>query len=175
MPDCISPALSEREAAAALAKRPGRLKKKRRIDKIELFYLPSYIIDVVIFTDNEEKKQSLCLDAVEGGFAFIENVITNQTPDINFRTCPFMLPLEKIEQRALEVYRHHLLHRGLMLRYKFEIRGIESSRAVYYPFWIGYFKRKGKVDFEAIDAVGGEHQGAALRSVFMKALLNEIK
>lgn len=173
MPDYISPILSERSALMALSKPPGLLKKKRRIDKVELFYLPSYIIDVLVFTDNEEKRQSLCVDAVGGEFAFIEDVKTSRTPDGTIRTCPFMLPQKKVEQRALEVYRHHLLHRGLMLRYKFEIRGIESTRPIYYPFWIGYYKRKDQIDFEAVDAVGGERQGAALRSVFMKALLHE--
>ncbi len=175
MPEYIKPLISKENAKIVLSKPPGVFKKKRRIEKIELFHLPSYTIDVKVLTQNEHKTQSLCVDAVQGGFAFLQALETTKTSPKNIRTCPFFLSVKEVRERALGEYRLHLLRHGLKMRFKFEIKEIASIRPVYYPFWIGYFQRKGKIDFEVIDAVGGEHQGAAMRPVFMKALLHEKK
>ncbi|MBN1465012.1 hypothetical protein JXA02_04575 [candidate division KSB1 bacterium] len=151
---------------------PGVLKKKKEI-KIEIFYLPSYIVDVQVKTQQGLKVQSLCIDAVLGSFAFFELADVTTSPPEKFSVCPFFLSETDIQARAIEEYRRHLLHVGLKMRYKFQIDHVLSCRPIYYPFWIGYFQRQGSVDFDVIDAVGGEHQGAAMRPVFMKALLNE--
>lgn len=173
MTDYIHPLIVKENARSILAKPPGIFNKVRRLEKIELFYLPSYIVDVRVFTQNEHKTQSFCIDAVQGGFAFLQSSSLADAPPDDFRTCPFFLSQKTIEAKAVDEYRRHLLRLGLMMRIKFQIEDIVSARPVYYPFWIGYYHRKGKIDFEVIDALGGEHQGSLMRSVFMKALLTE--
>ena len=171
--DYIQPQIEKENARDFLAKQHGIFNKKRSIETIELFYLPSYIVDVRVFTKGEHKIQSFCIDAVQGGFAFLQSSSIAATPPDDFKTCPYFLSQAAIEEKAVDEYRRHLLRLGLMSRIKFEIEGIVGARPVYYPFWIGYFHRKGKIDFEVIDALGGEQQGSLMRSVFMKALLNE--
>ncbi len=173
MAEFIQPVIQQEKARGMLVKPPGMLKKKRGIEKIELFHLPSYIVEVSVLIKNEIKTQPLCIDAVQGSFAFLQASSTSESPPEDLHTCPFFLIQQDIENKALDEYRRHLLRLGLLMRIKFEIKEIVAVRPIYYPFWIGYFYRKGKIDFEVIDAVGGEHQGVLMRSVFMKALLNE--
>ena len=135
--------------------------------------MPSYIVSVQVHTQKGTKEQSLCIDAVLGSFAFYELAETTTSPPQEFITCPVFLSKDKIREKAIDEYRRHLLLTGLKMRYKFQVEKVLSTRPVYYPFWIGYFRRKGKIDFDVVDAVGGEHQGAALRPVFMKALVHE--
>jgi hypothetical protein len=176
MSEYIKPGVARHRAHEILCSPPGILKKKKNIIKIELFYLPSYIVEVQVNTQKEIKRQSLCIDAVLGSFAFFELSEITTTPPDSFSSCPFYLEKSEIEKNAVTEYRRHLLLTGLKMRYRFQVEKIISTRPVYYPFWIGYFKRKGKIDFDVVDAVGGEHQGAAMRPVFMKALLEaEVK
>ncbi|RQW00997.1 hypothetical protein EH223_16760 [candidate division KSB1 bacterium] len=171
MPEYIKTKITSEKAHHILSSPPGLFRKKRAIDKIELFYLPSYIITVQVKTDKKIQNQSLCIDAVLGSFAFYTSSKTSSTPECKFSTCPFLLQEEAIVNMALEEYRRHLLHSGLKMRYRFQVQKVISIERLFYPFWIGYFSRKNKLDFDVVDAVGGEHQGVALRPVFIKALL----
>lgn len=173
MADYISPKISCAKAQEILQSPPGLVKKKRRLEKIEIFYVPSYIVDVRVNTGNDTKTQSFCIDAVLGSFAFFESAESTATPPSLFKTCPFFLSDHRIHEKAVDEYRRYLLQSGLKMRFKCQVEKVLGSRPVYYPFWIGYFKRRGKIDFDVIDAVAGEHQGALMRPVFIKALLGE--
>lgn len=170
----IAPKISKEHAQNLLHSPPGFFKKKRHIERVELFYLPSFVVEVRVTSNKQSTTQSFCIDAVLGSFAFFDSTTeTGQSPHI--QTCPFVLNENAVQEKALDEYRRHLLRTGLKMRYTFQIDDITNTRATYYPFWIGYHKQKGKIDFDVIDAVGGEHQGAAMRPVFIKALLDEIK
>ncbi len=171
----IRPQISPDQARTILSAPPGFLKKKRRLEKIELFLLPSFIVDVQVTSANTTKRQSFCIDAVLGSFAFYEMSTAKPLVMPEFRTCPFFLSENDVRDQAIDDYRRYLLRTSLKMRFTFRIDNIVEVRKIYYPFWIGYFKRKGKIDFDVIDALGGEHQGAAMRPVFIKALLNEIE
>lgn len=175
MPEYITIKITNEKARQILSSPPGLLRKKRVIDKIELFYLPSYIITVQVKTDKAIQNQSLCIDAVLGSFAFYTFSETTTTPKGKFSTCRFFLQEEVIVSKAVEDYRRHLLHAGLKLRYKFQVQKVISVKSLYYPFWIGFFSRHKKIDFDVVDAVAGEHQGVALRPVFIKALLEAVR
>ena len=40
-----------------------------------------------------------------------------------------------------------------------------------YPYWVGYYKRKSGIDFEVIDALNGKKQGAKMKPVFIKLIM----
>jgi len=174
MMDGITPNIPAEPAVEILQSPPGLLKRKRQLDKIELFYLPSYIVDIQVTSAKTTTRQSFCIDAVLGSFAFFEASTATSSLMTDFRTCPFFLNENYVREKAIDEYRRHLLRTSLKMRFDFQIDKIVAIRKIYYPFWIGYFKRKGKINFDVIDAVGGEHQGSAMRPVFIKALLNEI-
>ncbi len=170
----IAAKISRTLAVDALCAPPGFLKKKKHLENIELFYLPSYIVEINVTANDARQSQSFCIDAVLGSFAFFDS--TTETGTLSrIQTCPFFLNENDVQEKAIDEYRRHLLRTGLKMRYTFQIDNIINSHRTYYPFWIGYHKKKGKIDFDVIDAVGGEHQGAAMRPVFIKALLNEIE
>lgn len=171
----IRPQISTEQAQNILLSPPGFLKKKRYLEKIELFLLPSFIVDVQVSVHHKSSTQSFCIDAVLGSFAFFDLPEAPHRPTSSFRTCPFFLDAQTVQKKALDEYRRYLLRTSLKMRYTFNIEKIMGTRRIYYPFWIGYYKKRKKIDFDVIDAVGGEHQGAAMRPVFIKALLNEIE
>jgi hypothetical protein len=51
------------------------------------------------------------------------------------------------------------------------ITDLSTGVPVYYPYWIGYYKRKKGYDFEVIDAVGGGKQGIKMKPVFIDLIL----
>jgi hypothetical protein len=53
------------------------------------------------------------------------------------------------------------------------VSSIRFERKIYYPYWIGYFNRKGALDFEVIDGLNAERQGAKMRPVFVNLLLQK--
>lgn len=175
MIDHVSPKLTLAQAREFLQSPPGFFKKKRQIEKIELFFLPSFIVEIQVTANNRLATQLFCIDAVLGSFAFFEASTTTASLSSAFKTCPFFLTENTVREKAVDEYRRHLLRTSLKMRYKFKVEKTINVKKIYYPFWIGYYKRKGKVDFDVIDAVGGEHQGVAMRPVFVKALLNEIE
>ena len=71
---------------------------------------------------------------------------------------------------ALSQYKGILLERGLRTRSHPSAEEISEGRKIYYPFWVGYFKKKKGYDFKALDAVSGEIQGVRMRRVFIKVL-----
>ena len=121
MPDFIKPKISSEKAKNTLSSPPGFLKKKKVIKKLELFYLPSYIVDVQVTTQEKSQIQSLCIDAVLGSFAFFQLSEITPSPDQPYSTCPFLLQEHQIHDKAIEEYRRHLLLTGLRMRYRFQI------------------------------------------------------
>jgi len=173
MPTTINPQINPETAKSLLSKRPGLLRKQKRIIKIELFYLPSYLVRLSVRVKQNSEIVSLCIDGVEGRFAFYHESSQSEGEPGDGSTSPFVLDEDNIRQLALSEYRRYLLRNNLMLRGRGHVEKIVDVKRVHYPFWLGFYRRRGKIDFDVLDAVGGEHQGAALRSVFMKALLAE--
>jgi len=82
----------------------------------------------------------------------------------------FELSSSDAAKMALDQYKGILLEHGLRTRSHPHAKEISEGKKIYYPFWIGYFKKKKGYDFKALDAVSGEIQGIKMRRVFIKAL-----
>ena len=169
----VSPLIEKNRAQELLARGAWKFSAAKPILRVELFYLPSYLIKLQVSANNEEKQQHICVDALDGVLAFIDPINLTFSRTENIKTCPYFLPQEKAESLAVEQYRRHLLQSSLQTRVRMEVKRFLSTSSIYYPFWIGFFKRKGKLDFRVIDAVSGQMQGAAVKPVFIKALLQE--
>jgi len=53
------------------------------------------------------------------------------------------------------------------------VKSIQFDKKIHYPYWIGYFHRKGALDFEVVDGISGERQGAKMRPIFVNVLLQK--
>lgn len=147
-------------------------------ERSEVIYLPFYQFDVLIEKERKRKKEdfspqqtvTLSVDGLLGHVVLyaadaLDFEINPKTP-----ACDFELSSSDAAKLALDQYKGILLDHGLRTRTHPRAEEISEGRKIYYPFWIGYFKKKKGYDFKALDAVSGEIQGVRIRRVFMKAL-----
>ena len=168
--------MAEDEARRLLS--GGRLRRLRsgRPLALELLYLPHWL--VVYETFGIESVG--CADAGEQ-LAVLVCRLSGQAAHIRLDSLeiapgpatllPALRAAEAEEQAADFVGRVLLMaargkrrrERGRLLR----------SEACSYPYWVGYFKRRGVLDFLAVDALSGKHAGTAVRSAIATGLQRE--
>ena len=150
------------------------------LEKMELMYLPFYLFEVSVERAVKEKKASdsrrqnviLSVDGLLGhAVLFAERALEiERNPEKAAPVCDFAISLSDAAEIALDQYKGTLLEHGLRTRSYSHAKEISEGREIYYPFWIGYLKKKKGYDFKALDAVSGEIQGVRMRRVFIKAL-----
>jgi hypothetical protein len=148
--------------------------------RLEVVYLPFYLFDVQVEKGNKGKQESLSskqtvILSVDGllGHAvlYAEDALdAKKDPKTPAPACDFAISSSKAAKTALDQYKGILLEHGLQTRSHPRAEEISEGRKIYYPFWVGYFKKKKGYDFKALDAVSGEVQGVRMRRLFMKAL-----
>jgi hypothetical protein len=178
----VIPKISEQEARNIFSnKKKFSSFKFKKIslspERAEIIYLPFYLFDIVVKKEAKEKnetysleqKVTLSVDGLLGHSVFyavddlaVEN---NREPKV----CDFSLSLSEAERIAMSEYKTLLLEHGLRTHSFSETEKISVGRKIFYPFWIGYFKKRKGYDFIALDAVSGEIQGIKMRKVFMRA------
>jgi hypothetical protein len=137
--------------------------------KLELLYLPYYVHKVSISQGGEEYEMVVCTDGICSGFSHFNSAEMTFTDKASGVVALFMVSDERARRSCLENLRWHLVRQGLRLKVKAQVEEIRDTRRIYYPYWVGYFKRTSGYDFRAADAVTGEIQGVQMRSVFLTA------
>jgi hypothetical protein len=168
------------EAAQARMTIRGRLPpfRMRVIEKIELVGVPHYLFEVEI-KDSPAGPASVAVEAVEGTVAVMEpgaeffegddrDLRRSRLPAV---TLPVVLTREEAEVKVRTDFRWILLSRALRRRQAHEITAVRGGELFSYPYWLGYYRRRGRWDFEAVDAVSGMGQGSTMRRVILKALV----
>ena len=102
---------------------------------------------------------------------FFNDLPLHDLEEINFKTIDFLIQPSEATDKGKEHIRRFLLQQSLKQKYRAELQNINLDNEIYYPFWIGYFYRKGALDFDVIDGVSGEKQGVTMRPVFIKFLM----
>jgi len=146
---------------------------KTRIQKIELGYLPHYLFRVELSGKKGPERVEAAVDAVLGHFAIWQSEKAELVPagDQTF-DIPFRLGVEAAEARLREQYRWVLIARGLRRKRTIALSSILYLRRFYYPFWIGYYRARGKWNFEALDALAGMRQGGKVKDAFIAGWVN---
>jgi hypothetical protein len=149
-------------------------------ESLEILFLPFYLFDVLVEKKISGNKRrfsprqyvTLSVDGLLGHAVLyakdtldVENGRKNPTP-----TCDFEISADEAAKIALDQYKGILLEHGMRTRSQSYITKISEGKKIYYPFWVGYFKKKRGYDFKALDAVSGEIQGVRMRKLFMNAL-----
>ncbi len=166
--------IAEEKARIRLAKNPRPLTRKRQIIKAELLYLPCYIFTIGIEILNKgESSEQVCVDAIQGQFAYFKGAKFIEFQPDSSRSYDFEISQNEAETIALEEYKRHLLKHSLKKKVHSTVKSIQFDKKIYYPYWLGYFRRKGALDFDVIDGLSAERQGAKMRPVFMNLLLQQ--
>ena len=149
-------------------------------ERIEVVYLPFYLFEVWVKKEkkgqkNTQKGQQKITLSVDGllGHAVLfagDALEAGKDPGISAPACDFAISSSDATKTALDQYKGVLLEHGLRTRSHPHAEDISEGRKIYYPFWIGYYKKKKGYDFKALDAVSGEIQGIKMRRLFINAL-----
>jgi hypothetical protein len=145
---------------------------RRKIIKVELFYLPLYLFTI----DLEDKKgrqyqEMISVDGIKGEFAFFRETEYDQPAKEKINKFSCKLTESMARQIAMEEYKRFMLKNNLKSGNHSRIVIFSQGVQVFYPYWIGYIKRRNGYDFEVIDAVGGSKQGIKMRPVFIDLIL----
>lgn len=149
-------------------------------ERIEVVYLPFYLYDVLVEKEkkgqkNTQKGRQTVTLSVDGllGHAVLyagDSLDVEKDPKTPAPACDFAISSSDAATTALEQYKGILLEHGLRTRSHPHAEEISEGKKIYYPFWVGYYKKKKGYDFKALDAVSGEIQGIKMRRIFIKAL-----
>lgn len=170
----IVPKIEKSEALIHLAKRPRPLTRNREIIKVEILYLPCYIFFVQIESSKKGiSSEQVCIDGIQGQFAFFKGGKLVEKPLEKSRIYDFVISQNEAKKIAFEDYRRELLKQSLKKKVDATVKTIQFDKEIHYPYWIGYFHRKGALDFEVVDGISTERQGAKMRPIFVNLLLQK--
>ncbi len=167
--------ISKEEARKTLSQRssflPIRIKRMPiSPKKIELMHLPFYLMVLLLNGESGKREVTISLDGLLGSSVFFAKSDLTYTVNIENPVCPFVISQTEAQRKAIKYYKWLLLEHGLRTRTKSTVEKVTGVKAIYYPFWVGYFQRSKAYDFKAIDAVTGELQGVKMRKILLKAL-----
>lgn len=164
----------------SLASRVRKKKGETLPKRVEVIYLPFHLFDVLVKRENKTQKSGppstqkvrLSVDGLLGHSVLYAEEGLDLEDNRNFPVLNFVISQSDAEKTALREYKGVLLEHGLRTRSFPQADKILGSQKIYYPFWIGYFKKGRGYDFKALDAVSGEIQGIKMRKVFLQAFRN---
>ncbi len=166
----VIPEISQKKALEIFSYRKSFLskiiRKKNLPKRIELLYLPYYLFHFILSGDGRERKVSIAMDGLLGNVVFFVGENLKFEKDTDFHPCcDFLLSFENAMEKAVKEYKWLLVES----RAASTLKEISEGSQIFYPFWVGYFKKGRAYDFKALDGVSGEIQGVKMRKVFLKA------
>jgi len=169
----VQPLLSKGQANEIFSKQRTILRRKKgEIVKIELIYFPCYIFEVTATSRKVEKKNYVSVDGIKGTFSFLnlENVTFLEEGNTSFY---FEIKEEEARRIASTEYKGEILRSGLIGKVSAELKEISKGEKIYYPYWVCYYKKRDKYDFQAIDGVSGRMENVKMNPVFFQAFHQE--
>lgn len=164
--------ISSKKATEILQEASTFLHKSRNIEHTELVYLPYYLYEVTVNFQNQSKiKKNIGVDCVDGEYAFINDIeiitdIENEV-DIVVKINIDEAESQEIAEKAVKDIILMRMKKGI------QVLNIESKllHLINYPYWIGLYRKKSKLEFDAIDAISGKKQGVKMRPVLLKQIM----
>jgi hypothetical protein len=168
----VKPEILEENAREILTRRKSFLsfkflKKHLKLKRVELIYLPFYLFDIKLSID---KNVTIATDGLLGYSILFVKYELKLEHTTKHPVCDFVLPALEAQEMALKEYKAILLEQGLRSRKTVTVETISEGNKIYYPFWIGYYRKGEAYEFKALDALSGQIQGIKMRKVFLKAL-----
>jgi hypothetical protein len=165
----VQPVISKVEAKEIFSRKRTLLRRKKgEIVRIELINFPCYIFEVTAKTKKGEKKNYISVDGIKGSFSFfnLENVTFSEVGNTSF---DFEITNKEARKTAEDEYRGEILRAGLIAKTSAELKEISEGEKIYYPYWVCYYKKRDKYNFQVIDGVNGRTGSVKMNPVFLKA------
>lgn len=177
-PSCAyaKPVISADTAAQLLSKPNRPLARRRDLLKVELYYLPFYLFQSQ-FVDHKRQVRTelVSIDAVQGDVVYLKKFDWEPNPPLSLDSVPPTLSWDQAQSAGWEGLRRNLFYHGWRVQKNQRLLSLIPERQFYYPFWLGYFKRRNALDLDAVDAVSGKRQGVRIKTIFIQALLTLYK
>lgn len=167
--------ISRDEAHRILSRAPsffnflGR-KKNTPPQNIELIYLPFFLSRVSIEKGEKRQDVAVCLDGLTTEAFFFARDDLDYRPGTYLPVCPFRVDADKGQPVLENRCRWVLIEQRLKQKKAAPRLEFSPVREIFYPFWLGYFKKRDAYDFRAIDALSGQEMGLKMRPLFLSAL-----
>jgi hypothetical protein len=148
--------------------------------RLEVVYLPFYLFDIQVEKESKGRIAELTptqtvilsVDGLLGDAVLYAGSALEEegVQEMIVPACDFAISSADAAQKAMSQYKGILLEHGLRTRSHPTAEAISGGKKIYFPFWIGYFRKKKGYDFKALDAVSGEIQGIKMRRLLIRAL-----
>ncbi|MBN1443181.1 MAG: hypothetical protein JXA90_10755 [Planctomycetes bacterium] len=173
-PRPLPPRLSSGEAAARFSRRRGILLRRPRPVRLELVYLPVYLVEAEARErrGGSSRRLLLAVDGIDGGVSRIDH-------SIEFSECetppgevfPSLLGAADALSRAREEIPWLVLPVALRAGRAIRLRPLGVKDLVGWPYWVQHLARGRSRDFRAIDAVAGGRIGPRGRATLLRAFV----
>jgi hypothetical protein len=165
----VQPVISEDAAEEIFSRKRTLLhRKKGKIVKVELINFPCYLFEVCATSRKGEKSNYVSVDGIKGTFSFLdlENVTFSEEGKASFS---FDIKEDEAKKIAKDEYKGEILRSGLIAKNPAELRKISEGEKIYYPYWVCYYKKRDKYNFQVIDGVSGRMESVKMNPVFLQA------
>lgn len=152
--------------------RRGRLsviRKKRKEIRAELVYFPHYLFGISVAVGGGTKEVSVACDGVSGNLAFLEMENLDFVDEADAHRLDFRIGREDAREKVLDEYQWILVKRGFHSKNPPQLEAVTETRRFYYPYWVAYYRRRGALDFRAVDAISCAPLGIRMRRAFLTA------
>ena len=165
----LSVKIDQEDAISRLKKPYNMFSSEKEIIKADLVYLPYYVFESrIILGSDKVEKRIICVDTISGDYAFFEKLEIESKRD-KFLSTNKIKPGEAMNIAKLTIQSNLMFEKGKGKKIK--SINIVDSGMIEYPYWVGYFKRKNKIDFDVVDAINGKSQGAKMKPTFIKLIM----
>lgn len=162
----LLPRTDEREIRHSFGK--GSFRRKRQIVKIEEHDLPCYVFELHFRSSIKTKKIFVICDGLKGK---VRRLSWPQTYSSSLRhNEDFSVDEETAVKKVKEELRWFSFLTGLRIKRKYHLEEVVAHGEVGYPFWVVYFKRKGKYNFSVYDALSGKKEDFFGKEIFLQVL-----
>lgn len=166
----LSAKINRDEAISRLKKPYNLLSSRKDIIKADLVFLPYYVFESrICFSKDKEEKRIICVDTISGDYAFFRNLDLKTKREKLFYI-QLIEPGEAINIARKTIESNLMFEKGKGRNIK--SINVTDSGMIEYPYWMGYFKRKNRIDFDVVDAINGSSQGVKMKPTFIKLLMH---
>lgn len=139
--------------------------RKKQIVKVEENYLPCYLFKLRFKSLKKTKNIFVICDGLAGKVRRIDWPQPYRFSPLNLNN--FSLDEAAALKKVKEELRWFSFSSGLRIKKKYHLEEVAVLGKVGYPFWLVYFKRKGKYNFSVYDALSGKKEDFFGKDIFL--------
>jgi len=144
--------------------------RRAQFKKTELFHVPLFLFEILVQAEEKKSNTVISCDAIMGETAIFQGEDHRHSEQAQGTVCEPVLEQEQAKELARKYGHALILNQAMGYGRKASLQDVNFVEMIFYPYWIGYFKKGGRYDFRIIDSMTGQLQGPKFRRLFLQAL-----